>query len=580
MDRSWSRRQVLILDCCHSGAFARGAKGVVGASVGTAIAFEGSGTGRVVLTATDSTQYAWEGDEVTGQAENSVFTRYLIEGLRTGQADIDGDGQITLDELYDYVYGQVVTRTPKQAPGKWSYKQQGEIIIARNPRPIVKPVELPAELRQAIESPFASVREGAVRELDRLLRSSDAALVQVAREALTRLVDDDSRRVSSAAAGVLAANVDAQRAQGREREEQARRARDAAQAGWEQLAAQRAADDDGEIISKTVLDWLTRVGAIATALAAIFAMFLSEEQARPLAFGVAILLAVGSSAVFLYRRRRAARLRIAKSTEPLQPRAALHGLLPFEETERAAREMAQVEPEQPARTIGHAAVRARWIAWPVLLSAIGWGVGFVIGAAITGEISGVDGWAFAGGIGGLATGIALQRAGLSRQPMERALVVVVGWAFAAAISWGIAGAIGDTISEMTDYAPLGAGDWAAGRVVGWFIGWAIFGAIVGLTLWRVTASLSQKQSLAMIGIWLMAGAIGWTIPEALADMITAIGFAISPDEGYLVAAAINRIVAWAGAGAIGSAVMFWRLSQLGGIKAASGGQIIRSGRDR
>ena len=450
MDRSWSRRQVLILDCCHSGAFARGAKGVVGASVGTAIAFEGSGTGRVVLTATDSTQYAWEGDEVTGQAENSVFTRYLIEGLRTGQADIDGDGQITLDELYDYVYGQVVTRTPKQAPGKWSYKQQGEIIIARNPRPVVKLVELPAELRQAIESPFASVREGAARELDRLLRGSHAGLAQAAREALKRLADDDSRRVSTAAAGVLAANADAQRAQEREREEQARRARGAAQAETEGLAAQQ-----------------------------------------------------------------------------------------------AAAEMAEVKPEQPAHTIGRAAVRAKAIAWPVLLTAIGWGVGFVIGAAITGDFEGAD-----------------------------------GWAFAAAISWGIAGAIGDTISEMTDYAPLGAGDWAAGRVVGWFIGWAIFGAIVGLTLWRVTASLSQKQSLAMIGIWLIAGAIGWTIPEALADMITAIGFAISPDEGYLVAAAINRIVAWAGAGAIGSAVMFWWLSQVGGIKAASGGQIIRSGRDR
>jgi uncharacterized caspase-like protein len=62
MDNSRSKRQVLILDCCHSGAFARGTKGVTGASVGTATTFEGSGYGRVVLTATDATQYAWEGD--------------------------------------------------------------------------------------------------------------------------------------------------------------------------------------------------------------------------------------------------------------------------------------------------------------------------------------------------------------------------------------------------------------------------------------------------------------------------------------------------------------------------------------
>src|SRR5262245_27040011 len=88
MDRSRSRRQVLILDCCHSGAFARGTKGTSGISVGTATAFEGNGYGRVVLTASDSTQYAWEGDEIIGVPENSVFSHYLIQGLRYGEADL------------------------------------------------------------------------------------------------------------------------------------------------------------------------------------------------------------------------------------------------------------------------------------------------------------------------------------------------------------------------------------------------------------------------------------------------------------------------------------------------------------
>jgi len=212
MDRSRSRRQVLILDCCHSGAFARGAKGAPGASVGTATAFEGTGYGRVVLTATDSTQYAWEGDQVIGESEHSVFTHYLIQGLRTGEADIDADGWIGLDEWYDYVYGRVVNETPKQTPGKWSYRQQGEIAIARNPRPVVRPVELPPELRQAIESPLAGVREGAVHELDRLLHSSDRGLALAARRALERLAGDDSRRVSTAASGSLATCPQVQRA--------------------------------------------------------------------------------------------------------------------------------------------------------------------------------------------------------------------------------------------------------------------------------------------------------------------------------------------------------------------------------
>jgi len=131
MNNSRSQRQVLILDCCHSGAFARGTKGAPGSSVGTATAFEGNGYGRVVLTASDATQYAWEGDQVIGDAENSLFTHFVLEGIKSGAADANRDGQITVDELYDYVYENVIRQTPRQTPGKWSYKEQGQIVIAR-----------------------------------------------------------------------------------------------------------------------------------------------------------------------------------------------------------------------------------------------------------------------------------------------------------------------------------------------------------------------------------------------------------------------------------------------------------------
>ena len=157
MDRSRSRRQVLILDCCHSGAFAQGSKAMTGESAGTGPAFEGIGYGRVVLTATDATQYAWEGDKVIGQADRSVFTHYLIEGLRTGEADTDLDGTITLDEMYDYVYEKVVTVTPSQTPGKWSYKQQGDIVIARNPHPPAKPAAPSSEIFDTARH-FAAVK--------------------------------------------------------------------------------------------------------------------------------------------------------------------------------------------------------------------------------------------------------------------------------------------------------------------------------------------------------------------------------------------------------------------------------------
>jgi hypothetical protein len=156
MDNSRSQRQVLILDCCHSGAFARGTKGSPGLTVGTA-AIEGTGFARVVLTATDSTQYAWEGDRIIGEAESSLFTHYIVQGLQSGEADINGDGQINIDELYYYVYAQVVQETPRQTPGKWSFKEQGEIVIARagpqeGPRPIVEAQPfIDVELQQKLQ---------------------------------------------------------------------------------------------------------------------------------------------------------------------------------------------------------------------------------------------------------------------------------------------------------------------------------------------------------------------------------------------------------------------------------------------
>lgn len=130
LDSCRSRSQVLVLDCCHSGAFSQGIKAAIG-SVGTKDAFAGNGYGRWVLTATDATQYAWEGDKISGNHTHSIFTRYLIEGLRTGNADVNDDGRITVEELYQYVHARVQESGAKQTPHKWSYKQQGDVLIAR-----------------------------------------------------------------------------------------------------------------------------------------------------------------------------------------------------------------------------------------------------------------------------------------------------------------------------------------------------------------------------------------------------------------------------------------------------------------
>ncbi len=211
MDQSRSRRQVLVLDCCNSGAFQQGTKAATGMSVGTASAFEG-GYGRIILTASDSTQFAWEGDKVIGETDNSLFTHFLVEGLE-GEADLDGDGRITVDELYDYAYEKVKHATPKQTPSKFSSKQQGEIILRQNISiEEIKSVPLPTPLLDSIDNPFSDIRLGAVQQLTKLLNGKNLGMARSAREALEKIAqDDDSRQVQRAAGQALESVVGAEK---------------------------------------------------------------------------------------------------------------------------------------------------------------------------------------------------------------------------------------------------------------------------------------------------------------------------------------------------------------------------------
>ncbi|MEO0685358.1 MAG: caspase family protein, partial [Cyanobacteria bacterium J06649_11] len=94
MNKSPSQRLVIILDCCFSGAFARGMRVKNDGHVD--IKNQLGGEGRVVLTSSTSTQYSFE-----EQASNhSIYTRYLVEGIENGWADMNGDGVIHQPKLH------------------------------------------------------------------------------------------------------------------------------------------------------------------------------------------------------------------------------------------------------------------------------------------------------------------------------------------------------------------------------------------------------------------------------------------------------------------------------------------------
>ncbi|MFF4355944.1 DnaJ C-terminal domain-containing protein [Streptomyces sp. NPDC001604] len=127
MERCRARTVVVLLDCCYSGAFLPGAKGDDQVHVRDEL----GGHGRAVLTATNRTEYAWEGAHVKSKVpQPSRFTGALIEGLSTGAADLNGDGRITVTELYEYVYESLHRAGVKQRPRIWADLEY-QVTVAR-----------------------------------------------------------------------------------------------------------------------------------------------------------------------------------------------------------------------------------------------------------------------------------------------------------------------------------------------------------------------------------------------------------------------------------------------------------------
>jgi hypothetical protein len=146
MSESVARRGLLVLDCCYSGAFARGTAVRADRSVHIAEEFDG-GTGWTVLTASSATEYSFEGGILTdAEARPSVFTQALVDGLRTGAADLNGDGDISADELYEYAHRQVRDASTGQEPRKWTFGMAGTLVVARSTRPVALPEEVRADL--------------------------------------------------------------------------------------------------------------------------------------------------------------------------------------------------------------------------------------------------------------------------------------------------------------------------------------------------------------------------------------------------------------------------------------------------
>jgi serine/threonine-protein kinase len=164
MDRCRARRQVLILDCRFGTGLAHGTKGAPlktsSSSSGQivapmpdaqrlAAAFYSEGRNRVVFAGCDdpgrkSTVPGFRRSQVPVDPNapmHSAFTLAILEGLR-GAADIDGDGRITIDELYEYSYSQVARRPNQLLPARRGEATNGVPLAYAQRRASVPPAAL------------------------------------------------------------------------------------------------------------------------------------------------------------------------------------------------------------------------------------------------------------------------------------------------------------------------------------------------------------------------------------------------------------------------------------------------------
>jgi hypothetical protein len=123
--------RLLVIDACRSGRLTRAKGGRIAPQVAIHVSEPLASEGLVVLTSSSASEDSQESDEIRG----SFFTHHLVSGL-LGAADVDGDGRVSLVEVYRYAYEQTLRVTSGtlavQHPSfRYDVRGQGELILTR-----------------------------------------------------------------------------------------------------------------------------------------------------------------------------------------------------------------------------------------------------------------------------------------------------------------------------------------------------------------------------------------------------------------------------------------------------------------
>lgn len=131
-------RIVLMLDCCYAARFSRDLCLGGGGSVNLKAqlercGFEPGGRAKVVIAASGARGYAHEG------RNRSLFSRAAVDGLRSGAADLDGDGYVSATDLFLYVRGKLADQGVPQKPQMFGSFDGKPPHLAHRAHPAVAP---------------------------------------------------------------------------------------------------------------------------------------------------------------------------------------------------------------------------------------------------------------------------------------------------------------------------------------------------------------------------------------------------------------------------------------------------------
>jgi len=126
--------RLLVLDACRSGALTRVKGGRPIPPFDLRASERVPGEGAVFLTSSSASEDSQESDELRG----SFFTHALLSGL-LGAADEDGDGRVTLEEVYRHAYEATLRNTSRTWAGtqhptfQYDVRGQGDLVLATLP---------------------------------------------------------------------------------------------------------------------------------------------------------------------------------------------------------------------------------------------------------------------------------------------------------------------------------------------------------------------------------------------------------------------------------------------------------------